>query len=207
MAGPRKLVDGPRFTPSATACSAWPSCAATSRATTTGRTASPSDDRLPGRHRRQLDHLRRMHRRHRHRQPFAAAGEGRQHQRSGGGARPRSPSTPSSTAPRSGWTDARTRAEEALAPQERWQIERAFWTGQAAGTDNIALPHLAHAAAAIIDAQGIVLQSPAVTGVGGYPGGAGPLPIAQGIGILEQLLADCLTGPGSSTSPSKACPS
>src|SRR5215218_4342124 len=95
-----------------------------------------------------------------------------------------------------GLDQATNKAEEALTRGEAWQIERAFWTGQAAGTSNIAFPHLAHSAAEIVDTQGILLQSPAVTGVSGYPASAGPWPIAQGVGILEKLLADCANGVG-----------
>jgi hypothetical protein len=95
-----------------------------------------------------------------------------------------------------GLDQATNKAEEALTRGEAWQIERAFWTGQAAGTNNIAFPHLAHSAAEIVDSQGILLQSPAVTGVSGYPANAGPWPIAQGVGILEKLLADCANGVG-----------
>jgi hypothetical protein len=95
-----------------------------------------------------------------------------------------------------GLDQARNKAATALERVEAWQLERAFWTGQAAGVNNIAFPHLAHSAAEVVDAQGLLLQSPAVTGVGGYPATAGPWPIAQGIGILEKLLADCLNGVG-----------
>jgi hypothetical protein len=101
---------------------------------------------------------------------------------------------------------ARDKAEDALARNESWQIERAFWTGQAAGINNIAFPHLAHSAAELSDAQGILLQSPAVTGVGGYPATSGPWPIAQGLGILEQLLADCANGQGVVHVPAKVLP-
>lgn len=95
-----------------------------------------------------------------------------------------------------GLAAAESKARDALAIQASWQIERALWTGQAAGVNNIAFPHLAHAGQAVLDAQGITLQSPAVTGVGGYPGGGGPWPVAQGVGILEKLMADCLNGVG-----------
>lgn len=97
---------------------------------------------------------------------------------------------------RVGLEEAQNKAERALARAESWQIERAFWTGQAAGINNIAFPHLAHSAAEVLDAQGIVLQGPAVTGVSGYPATAGPWSISQGLGILEKLLADCINGVG-----------
>lgn len=97
---------------------------------------------------------------------------------------------------RVGLDQAQNKAETALTRAESWQVERAFWTGQAAGINNIAFPHLAHSAAEVFDAQGIVLQSPAVTGVSGYPATSGPWPIAQGVGIVEKLLADCLNGGG-----------
>jgi hypothetical protein len=84
---------------------------------------------------------------------------------------------------------ARDAARQALEQAEGWQLERAVWTGQAAGTNNIALPHLAHGGAAIVDAQNITLQSPVVTG-------GGPVPVAQGVGVLEELLGNCHNGQG-----------
>jgi hypothetical protein len=94
---------------------------------------------------------------------------------------------------------ARDKAEEALARGESYQIERAFWTGQAAGTNNIAFPHLAHTGQEIPDAQGILLQSPVVTGGGAYP-------ITQGLGVLEGLMADCLNGQGVVHVPPRVLP-
>ena len=105
-----------------------------------------------------------------------------------------------------GLAQADRKAQEVLARNESYQIERAFWTGQAAGVNNIAFPHLAHSAAEITDAQGILLQSPAVTGVGGFPATAGPWPIQQGLGILEQLLGDCLNGQGVIHVPPRVLP-
>jgi hypothetical protein len=95
-----------------------------------------------------------------------------------------------------GLDQARNKARTALEKTESWQIERAFWTGRAAGTANIAFPHLAHSAAEIVDAQNILLQSPAVTGVSSYPASIGPWPIQQGLGIAEKLLGDCAGGQG-----------
>jgi hypothetical protein len=98
-----------------------------------------------------------------------------------------------------GLDGARDQAADALERAESWQIERAFWTGQAAGTNNIAFPHLAHAGAEIVDAQQILLQTAVVTG-------GGPYPAAQALGVLEQRLADCHNGQGVIHVPPKALP-
>jgi hypothetical protein len=98
-----------------------------------------------------------------------------------------------------GLEGARDAAREALEQSESWQLERALWTGQAAGVANIAFPHLAHGGAAVLDAQGVTLQSPVVTG-------GGPYPIQQGLGLLEELLGNCLNGQGVIHVPVRAIP-
>jgi hypothetical protein len=58
-------------------------------------------------------------------------------------------------------------AEQALAMSEPWQVERAFWTGIAAGQP-VVYPHLA-AASQVLDSDGVILQTAAinVTGAAG----------------------------------------
>jgi hypothetical protein len=99
-----------------------------------------------------------------------------------------------------GLDQARDAAEVALAQAEGWQLERAVWTGRAAGVANIVFPHLAHTAAAVSDAQGLLLQSQVVTVTGG------PYPAARGLGALEGALADCMNGQGVIHVPQLALP-
>jgi hypothetical protein len=95
---------------------------------------------------------------------------------------------------------ARDTAETALAQAEGWQVERAVWTGRAAGVANVVFPHLAHSAAAVPDAQGLLLQSQVTTITGG------PLEVARGLGALEGALADCFNGQGVIHVPQLALP-
>jgi hypothetical protein len=79
-------------------------------------------------------------------------------------------------------------AERALSQSQGWQVERAFWTGLADG-QAVVFPHLA-ADTAVVYQQGstsVLLQSPVVTG-------GGPYDAAEGLGVLEAALADCLRG-------------
>jgi hypothetical protein len=80
------------------------------------------------------------------------------------------------------------RAEQALAQVQGWQVERAVWTGMAAGQD-VVWPRLAADQAAVYQqgATAVLLQSPVVTG-------GGPYDAVEGLGVLEALLADCLRG-------------
>jgi len=96
-----------------------------------------------------------------------------------------------------GLDDPASMAADALARVESWQVERAFWTGTVASA-SIAFPHLA-AGAAILDAQGITLQTAAVTG-------GGPFDVAEGLGILEAALSDCYNGVGVIHVPTHAVP-
>jgi hypothetical protein len=91
-------------------------------------------------------------------------------------------------------------AEQALAQSDSWQVERAFWTGEAAGQD-VVYPHLAATAA--------------VTGIGGssdvalmqtVPVTGGPFDVAEALGFLEQQLADCYNGIGVIHIPVEALP-
>lgn len=90
-------------------------------------------------------------------------------------------------------------ARDALARTEGLQVERSFWTGVVDGHVS-AFPHLA-ANTEVDDSQGVLLQTvatPAVTG--------GPFDIAEGLGLLEQALADCFGGVGVIHMPVKLVP-
>jgi hypothetical protein len=79
-------------------------------------------------------------------------------------------------------------AEAQIARVENYHMEKAFWTGLAAGQPTV-WPHLA-ANALLLDSAGITLQSaasPIVTG------GAGA---AQALGALEKQLGTCYSGQG-----------
>lgn len=96
-----------------------------------------------------------------------------------------------------GLDDAETVAADALARVEQRQVEAAFWTGTAGGRQ-VVFPRLA-ANAQALDAQGIVLQpaaSPCVTGAD----------VADGLGRLEDCLADCYAGQGVIHIPRDALP-
>jgi hypothetical protein len=81
-------------------------------------------------------------------------------------------------------------AAAALTRAEPWQVERAFWTGQASALNyKTVFPHLAENTAAV-DGQGIVLQTPATSVTGS------PVPLSVGLGLLEDALADCYGGEG-----------
>lgn len=88
------------------------------------------------------------------------------------------------------WDDQDEFATRALSQVEGWQVERAFWTGTAAGVANAVLPHLAATAAVTEQGLGytttLQLQTTIVTGA------ALAIPVA--LGALEDALADCLLG-------------
>lgn len=86
------------------------------------------------------------------------------------------------------YDDATAKASDALTRSEMRQVESAFWTGVAAN-QQVVWPHLA-AQSPLIEADGTVLQSAAVTGTGT------PLDVVEGLGLLEGLLADCYDGVG-----------
>jgi len=79
-------------------------------------------------------------------------------------------------------------AEQALAQSQGWQVERAVWTGIAGGQD-VVWPRLAGDTSAAYQqgSSSVLLQSPVVTG-------GGPYDAAEGLGVLESALADCLRG-------------
>lgn len=83
------------------------------------------------------------------------------------------------------------RAEEMVGTEltytEQWQVERAFWTGQAGGQPTV-YPHLA-ADTELIDSNGYLLQSAAtITGTGET------LDVAEAVGTLEAYMANCYDG-------------
>jgi hypothetical protein len=85
--------------------------------------------------------------------------------------------------------EQRARAVDALTRAEPWQVERAFWTGQAAGATSV-FPHLAaNAAVADPSISNVQLQC-AATPVSGSV----VLDIVEGLGRLEQAAANCYNG-------------
>lgn len=87
------------------------------------------------------------------------------------------------------WDDAEERVAAALTETEARQVEYTFWTG-AVANGFVVYPHLA-ANAQVLDADGVVIQTavtPAATGT--------TYDIVEGVGRLEQALADCLGGVG-----------
>jgi hypothetical protein len=101
--------------------------------------------------------------------------------------------------------DALKKAQEALAQTESWQVERAFWTGIAANQP-VVWPHLA-ASQAAVDPQGIILQTAAVVAASGAGQASNPNDVADGLGQLEGVLADCYNGVGVIHVPQFALPS
>lgn len=96
-----------------------------------------------------------------------------------------------------GVTNASKIAEDALTQTASWQLERAFWTGQADGQP-VVYPHLA-STVEVIDDGGILMQSAAVTGDAGGD-------IACGLGFLEEQLGTCYNGVGVIHVPRKVLP-
>jgi len=86
------------------------------------------------------------------------------------------------------YDDATAKATDALTRSEARQVEAAFWTGTAGG-QAVVFPHLA-ALSPIVEVEGVVLQTAAVTGTGT------PVDIVEGLGLIEGLLADCYDGVG-----------
>jgi hypothetical protein len=86
---------------------------------------------------------------------------------------------------------AQATAERALSVAEPWQVENAFWTGQAGG-QQVVFPHLA-ANAVVRDSDGVLLQPSAVnvTGVSGDL-----LNAATALGLIESAMGDCYGGVG-----------
>jgi hypothetical protein len=95
-----------------------------------------------------------------------------------------------------GLQNAQATAEKALSMAEPWQVERAFWTGLAGGQP-VVYPHLA-ATTTVLDATGVVLQTPAVnvTGVSSVGVVGDLMNIETALGLLEAALANCYNGVG-----------
>lgn len=83
--------------------------------------------------------------------------------------------------------EAEEAAQEALAQVEATRLEQSFWTGVVGGQMAV-FPHLA-ANAEVGDSQGIILQTAASVCVTGAD-------IVEGLGELEDCLADCHSGVG-----------
>lgn len=94
--------------------------------------------------------------------------------------------------------DALERARRALDQAEPIAVERAFWTGQAGGQP-VVYPHLA-ANSVVFAADGVQLQSVPVTG------GSTTLPVPDGVGFLEDAMADCYGGVGVIHVPMRVLP-
>lgn len=88
------------------------------------------------------------------------------------------------------WTRAQQVVGDLLTQSEQWQVERAFWTGLAAGVP-VVYPHLA-ANTELEDAHNIILQTAATEIVTG--GGAGALDVVEALGRLEGAIANCYDG-------------
>ncbi len=87
------------------------------------------------------------------------------------------------------WDNAEANVAAQLARTESYDVEFAFWSGAVSGVGNIALPHLA-SNAAIIDSDGVTLQTAASVPV------TGTFDVVEGLGVIEQYLADCYVGTG-----------
>jgi hypothetical protein len=102
------------------------------------------------------------------------------------------------------WDQAAADARDILATTEQYQVERAFWTGQVAGLDNIVYPHLAAATpvaqAVVPGGLQVTLQTTAVVVSGGSLS-----PVAA-IGALEGALSACYDGQGVLHVPETAIP-
>lgn len=99
--------------------------------------------------------------------------------------------------PGGGLEQAQQMATDALNQVGSWQVERAFWTGQVQGTE-VVFPHLADNTE-LLDGT-VLLQSAAVTG------GSATTDIAEGLGFLEDQLANCYNGVGLIHVPAVALP-
>jgi hypothetical protein len=91
-----------------------------------------------------------------------------------------------------GTPDLEQLADAALLRTEGWQVERAFWTGQAGGQD-VVHPHLAEDSAVALanfwpGGNQLLLSTAATVVSGGNP--------AVAVGNLEQALADCYRAQG-----------
>lgn len=102
------------------------------------------------------------------------------------------------------WDQAFEDARNMLQTTEQYQVERAFWTGQAAGLDNMVYPHLAAATpvtqSVVTNGLQVTLQTGAIVVSGGSLS-----PVAA-IGALEGALSACYDGQGTLHVPESAIP-
>ena len=103
-----------------------------------------------------------------------------------------------------GWEIANDDAVDILKATEQYQVERALWTGQVAGFDDLMYPHLAENTAIItplvVGGLQLTLQTSAVAVTGT------PVSAATGIGLLEGALGACYDGVGVLHVPETAIP-
>lgn len=85
--------------------------------------------------------------------------------------------------------NAQNAAKVALSQTEMIQVERAFWTGIAGGTNGVVLPHLAASSSQTVDR--IILQTAATTVTGSTV-----LDVVEALGYLESRLDACYGGVG-----------
>lgn len=102
------------------------------------------------------------------------------------------------------WAQAGDDARNILATTEQYQVERAFWTGQAGGLDSQVYPHLAAATpvtqSIVAGGLQLTLQTQAVVVSGGS------LSPVSAIGALEGALSACYDGQGVLHVPESAIP-
>ncbi len=86
------------------------------------------------------------------------------------------------------WEELPEQIREAVFQGEGWQVERSFWTGISAGAAGVVHPHLASAAELIHDLDILELEVDDVS--------ASPVHVREGLGLLEEGLANCYRGQG-----------
>jgi len=87
------------------------------------------------------------------------------------------------------WNRSDVDIDRVFTQAEQWQVERAFWTGLAAGQP-VVYPHLAEDTALV--ESGVTLQTAATL----VSGGSGTYDVVEGMGRLQAALADCYDGVG-----------
>lgn len=83
------------------------------------------------------------------------------------------------------WNEATGQVAEAITAAEAFQVEQAFWTGNAGG-QKVAYPHLAANGAITQDSDTLQLAATVIAG--------GALNIILGLGLLEAAAMDCVQG-------------
>jgi len=92
------------------------------------------------------------------------------------------------------WDDAEANIREAIRRYEPKTVEATFWTGIVAGDADIAFPHLAADSEVFVEDDqpaGMVMLQPAAS----VPV-TGTVDVVEGLGVLEQQLADCYGAQG-----------